>query len=78
MMIGALLAAMVAGTLIYELIGGLLFPLADTGKPFSVTWETRLLAAMLIAIPSAVAAVALSTAGRQGHHGTSKTGGKPT
>ena len=31
------------GTLLYELLGGLLFPLAETGKPFAATATTRLM-----------------------------------
>jgi hypothetical protein len=49
------------GTLVFELIGGLLFPLAETGKPLAATWETRLLSLLTIATYAAMGAVVLAT-----------------
>jgi hypothetical protein len=48
---GALLA-----TVLYEVVGALAFPLAGTGEPVSTTWLTRLLARLLVATFTAVAA----------------------
>ena len=48
---GALLA-----TVLYELVGALAFPLSGTGEPVSTTWSTRLLARLLVATFTAVAA----------------------
>jgi hypothetical protein len=56
---GGVLGAVV-GTLVFELIGGLLFPLAETGKPFAGTWQTRLFAQLAIATFSALGAVLLA------------------
>ena len=41
--IGGFLGAFVA-TLLYEVIGAVLFPLAGTGEPIAETWEPRVLA----------------------------------
>ncbi len=46
--LGGLLGAVVA-TVIYELVGALAFPLAQTGRPLAATWGTRLLARLAVA-----------------------------
>jgi hypothetical protein len=40
----------IVGTSLFELAGALLFPLAETANPFSVTWQTRLLARLSVAL----------------------------
>lgn len=55
----------VVGTLAYELLGGLLFPMAETGKPFPETSATRLMAMLFVAVPSALGAVLFSTLPRR-------------
>jgi hypothetical protein len=40
----------VAGTVAFELAGGLFFPLAATHQPISETWPTRLLARLLVTL----------------------------
>jgi hypothetical protein len=49
------------GTLVFELIGGLLFPLAETGKPLAATWEARSLALFAISTFAALGAAVLAT-----------------
>jgi len=53
------------GTFAYELIGGLVFPLAETGKPFSETSATRLMAMLFITISSSLGAILVSTSQRR-------------
>ncbi len=48
-MIGGLVGA-VAGAIAYDMIGAVLFPLALTGEPVSITATTRLLARLLIGV----------------------------
>jgi hypothetical protein len=50
--VGGMLGALV-GTVVYELLGAILFPIAETGQPISTTWATRLLARLLVAIAAA-------------------------
>lgn len=54
----------IVGVVIYDLIGGLAFPLAGTGLPRSTTPTTRLLAYLLIALGTA-AGTALSATDRR-------------
>jgi hypothetical protein len=61
-MIRALLGGAAAAglaTVIYEFAGSLLFPMAMTDRPLSRTWETRLLARLLVAVLVAAGAVLL-------------------
>jgi hypothetical protein len=51
----------IVGTLLYEVLGGLFFPLAETGKPFAETALTRLMALAVVALSSALGAVLLAT-----------------
>ncbi len=60
---GGVMGALLA-TLLYEVVGALVFPLASTGEPVSTTWLTRLLARLLLATFTAVAA-ALALAPRR-------------
>jgi hypothetical protein len=46
--VGALL-----GTIAFDLIGGALFPLANTALPISTSWPTRLMARLLVSIATA-------------------------
>ena len=46
---------------VYDLVGGLGFPLANTGMAISTTPLTRLLARLLVALGAAVGASALLT-----------------
>ena len=43
-------------TVLYELVGALAFPLSGTGEPVSTTWSTRLMARLLVATFTALAA----------------------
>lgn len=47
------------GSLVFELVGAALFPLASTGQPISTTWPSRLLARLLVTAAS-VAGVILT------------------
>jgi hypothetical protein len=53
---GAAILGAIFGVVIFEFLGAVLFPLEETGLPTSATARTRLLARLLIAVPSAVAA----------------------
>jgi hypothetical protein len=64
LMIGGLTGAIV-GTIVYDAIGGTLTPLAGTGDAISITWPTRLLARLLVAI-GAAAAIALTIRATEG------------
>ena len=52
-LLGGLLGAF-GGTMIYELIGGLAFPVAEADRPVSATWGTRLIARLAVASLAAV------------------------
>lgn len=54
--LGALLGA-VLGTVVYELAGGLAFPLEQTGQPISAGVGSRLFARLVVAVASAAGAV---------------------
>ena len=54
-MVGGALGALV-GTVAYELIGGMVFPMAETGAPISLTATTRLLGRLLVPTLAAVGA----------------------
>ncbi len=56
---GGAIGAMV-GTFAYELVGALVFPLAETGKPISETSATRLMAMLFIAVSSSLGAILVS------------------
>ena len=47
----------VAGTVVYELAGSLVAPLAETGKPFAESSTARLMAALCIALSSSLGAI---------------------
>ena len=47
--LAAAVVGAVLGAVVFELIGGAIFPLADTVKPISTTWPSRLLARLLVA-----------------------------
>lgn len=51
--------AALLGAVIYEFGGSVLFPLAMTDRPLSKTWETRLLARLIVALLAAAGAVLL-------------------
>ncbi len=53
-LVGALL-----GTIAFDLIGIMLFPLGNTGQPISTTWPTRLLARLLVAVAAAILVILL-------------------
>jgi hypothetical protein len=53
---GALVGALVASVL-FDILGALLFPVAQTARPISVTSGTRLLARLLVAMLAAVGAM---------------------
>jgi hypothetical protein len=58
--IGGLVGGVIAAVA-YEMIGALAFPLADTPRPLSLTWGTRLLARLLVTTLAAAGAAALVT-----------------
>jgi hypothetical protein len=58
-MVGGAGAALLAAV-IYEVAGGILFPRALTDRPVSITWESRLLARLLVTVLAA-AGVVLAT-----------------
>jgi hypothetical protein len=64
LMIGGLAGAIV-GTIVYDAIGGTVSPLAGTGDAIAVTWPTRLLARLFVAI-GAAAAIALTSRATEG------------
>jgi len=47
----------VLGTIAFELIGGGLFPFANTGQPISTTWPTRLMARLLVTVATAAVVI---------------------
>jgi hypothetical protein len=49
----------VVGTVVFELAGGLLFPLAATHQPISESWPTRLMARLLVSLATAGALVSV-------------------
>jgi hypothetical protein len=49
-------AGALLGTIGYELVGGLAFPMSMTTQPLSATWGTRLLARLAVTVPSAYGA----------------------
>jgi hypothetical protein len=65
--LGAVAGALLA-TVLYDFAGGILFPLASTERPISQTWETRLLARLLVSmlVAAGVALCAQPVAGRAG------------
>ena len=48
-LLGGLLGA-IAGVLVYEIVGGVAFPLDGTADPLSATWGTRLFARLAVTI----------------------------
>jgi hypothetical protein len=52
--LGGLLGAFV-GTLLYEIIGAVFFPLAGTAEPIAESWQPRVLARLLVPVLSALA-----------------------
>ena len=54
----------VIGAIVYEFVGAIAFPLAMTASPISTTWESRLLARLLVAFFAAVG-IALAVADRR-------------
>jgi hypothetical protein len=64
LMIGGLVGAVI-GAIVYEAIGGTVTPMAGTGDAISMTWPTRLLARLLVAV-GAAAAIALTSRGTEG------------
>jgi hypothetical protein len=65
LMVGGLLGAIV-GTIVYDAIGGTVTPLAGTGEVISISWPTRLLARLCVAI-GAAAGIALTSRTTEGH-----------
>ena len=47
------------GTALYDVLGAVLFPLAETGQPISEAWQTRLMAFLLVALATAAATLAV-------------------
>jgi hypothetical protein len=55
--LGAFVAALLA-TVVYDFASGILFPMAATERPVSLTWQTRLLARLLVTLSVAAGVVA--------------------
>jgi hypothetical protein len=51
------LAGAVIGAIVFDMTGGALFPLADTGQPISTTLPTRFLARLLVTIGTGAAII---------------------
>jgi hypothetical protein len=51
--LGAGFGGAVIGAIAFDLLGGGLFPLANTGQPISITWPTRFLARLIVTVASA-------------------------
>jgi hypothetical protein len=62
---GGLLGGLV-GTMLYDVIGAVFFPLADTAEPIAATWETRALARFLVPVFTALVLGRFSLAQSQG------------
>jgi hypothetical protein len=53
--LGGLVGALL-GTMVYDLAGAVIAPLAETGAPLSATWATRLLARVAVSVLAALGA----------------------
>ena len=62
-LIGGAVGAVI-GAIAYEFVGAIAFPLAETASPISTTWESRLLARLLVATFVAVG-IALAVSDRR-------------
>ncbi len=51
------LAGAIFGAIVFDLIGGILFPLAETGEAISTNWPSRLTARVLVCIATAALVV---------------------
>ena len=49
----------VFGAIAFELIGAGLFPFASTGQPISTTWQTRLMARLMVTVATAAVIILL-------------------
>lgn len=63
--IGGALGAF-AGVVVYDLVGGLAFPLSGSGRPIATTSPARLLAFLLVALGTSAGASAFVSSGRRG------------
>ena len=52
-------AGAVLGTVAFELIGAVAFPMAETDEPISETWATRLMARLLVTVGTALIVILL-------------------
>jgi hypothetical protein len=66
------MAGAVIGAIAFELIGGTFFGLAETGKPISKTWLTRLMARLLVTVGTSIV-VAMTLPKDLGRRGTSQS-----
>jgi hypothetical protein len=62
--VGGLLGAFL-GTIVYDLLGAVVAPLAQTGAPLSTTWATRLLARVAVTVLAALGAAWAAAPSRQ-------------
>jgi hypothetical protein len=60
-------AGAILGAIVFELIGAATFPLANTGQPISSTWQTRLLARLLVAGGTVACVILHLPRSRRGH-----------
>jgi hypothetical protein len=61
----------VLGTVMFELVGSIIFPLANTGRPISSTWPSRLAARLLVTLATS-GALALSVNGPRPHRASTR------
>jgi hypothetical protein len=64
-LLGGLLGGLV-GTMLYEVIGAVFFPLADTAEPIAATWEARAMARFLVPVFTALVLGKFALAQSQG------------
>jgi hypothetical protein len=67
------LAGAIVGAVVFELIGGTFFGLAETGKPISATWPTRFLARLLVTVATAIAVATVLPKKREDGEASEKT-----
>ncbi|WP_210405691.1 hypothetical protein [Paludisphaera borealis] len=53
------LVGVALATIAYEILGSIVYPLAETGGPVALEWQPRLLATLLVAVGAAGGAAAL-------------------
>jgi len=73
--VGGLLGA-AAGVLVYQIVGAVAFPIAETTSPISATWGTRLLARLAVTILASVGVAMGAVDQVRGAVSSSSSGGR--